>query len=332
MHNSCLYIITNIAAAVERSANMSLKSKIVSELHKPARIHFPRRNTVIKGINDLYQADLIEMRPYSKINKGFNYILTVINCFTKVADAIPLKDKTGKSVTKAMEIAIQRNKNTIKHLQTDDGKEYFNKDFSQLMKKYNVNHYSTNSEKKAAIIERFNRTLKGAMYKAFSNRGSHVWYDILPDLIHDYNNKFHRTIGMKPIEVNKKNSKQVLKNIKKNTKPKVERMLPRKFVEGDKVRISKYKGVFSKKYLPNWTNEVFTVYRVQPTYPETYILKDNKGELLQGGFYGHEMLKSTAGDVYLVEKILKRKNDQVLVRWLGFDKSQDSWIHKRDLL
>jgi hypothetical protein len=98
------------------------------------------------------------------------------------------------------------------------------------------------------------------------------------------------------------------------------------------VRISKYKGIFSKKYLPNWTNEVFTVYRVQPTYPETYILKDNKGELLQGGFYGHEMLKSNSGDVYLVEKILKRKKDKVLVRWLGFDKSEDSWVPKKDLL
>lgn len=316
----------------ETSIDMDLKSNIVNELHKPARINFPRRNTVIKNMNDLYQADLIEMKPHSNVNKGFKYILTVINCFTKVADAVPLKDKTGKSVTKAMEIAMQRDKNTVKHLQTDDGKEYFNKDFAELMERYNVNHYSTNSEKKAAIIERFNRTLKGAMYKAFSNRGSYVWFDLLSDLIHEYNNTFHRTIGMKPNDVNKKNSKEVLKRIKKNTKPRVEKRLPRKFIVGDKVRISKYKGIFSKKYLPNWTNEVFIVYKVQPTYPETYILKDNKGQLLQGGFYGHEMLKSISGDVYLVEKILKRKKDQVLVRWLGFDKSEDSWISKQDLL
>jgi len=173
-----------------------MKKQIVDELHKPARVNFPRRNTVIKGINDLYQADLIEMRPHSKINKGYNYILTIIDCFTKVADALPLKDKTGKSVTEAMETAIKRGKHRIKHLQTDDGKEYFNKDFSNLMEKYGINHYSTKSEKKAAIIERFNRTLKGAMYKAFSNRGKHVWFDILSDLIHDYNNKHHRTIGM----------------------------------------------------------------------------------------------------------------------------------------
>jgi DNA-binding protein len=130
---------------------MDLKSKIVDELHKPARIHFPRRNTVIKGMNDLYQADLIEMKPFSAINKGFKYILTVINCFTKVADAVPLKDKKGKSVSDAMKIVIDRDKNIIKHLQTDDGKEYFNKDFAKLMKIHNINHYSTNSEKRQQL-------------------------------------------------------------------------------------------------------------------------------------------------------------------------------------
>lgn len=311
---------------------MDLRSKIVNELHKSARINFPRRNTVLKGLNDLYQADLIEVIPYSKINKGFKYILTVINCFTKRADAFPLKDKSGKTVAKAMESVIQRDKNFMKHLQTDDGREYFNKDFKELMNKFKINHYSTKSEKKAAIVERFNRTLKGAMYKAFSNRGNHVWFDILPKLINDYNNKYHRTIGMKPNEVNKRNEKLVLKRVKNSTKPKVEKRRPVKFNENDKVRISKYKGVFSKKYLPNWTNEVFTVYRVQPTIPETYILKDSKGHLLQGGFYGHEMLKSTVGNVYLVEKILKRKKDKLLVRWLGFDKSEDSWISKTSLL
>ena len=311
---------------------MGLKADIINELHRPARRQFPRRNTVIKGINDLFQADLIEVRPYSRLNKGYNYILTVINCFTKVADALPLKDKSAQTVANAMSRIILRSKHKIKHLQTDDGKEYFNKIFANLMHKYNINHYSTKSEKKAAIIERFNRTIKGAIFKKFSERGAYIWHDMLPTLIHEYNNKYHRTIGMKPISVNKNNEKIVLNRIKRNTMPKNEKMHPRKFFEGDKVRISKYKGIFSKRYLPNWTNEVFTVHKVQPTVPETYILKDNKDEILQGGFYGHELLKSYVGDVYLVEKIIKRKKDKVLVRWLGFDKNQDSWISKTDLI
>jgi hypothetical protein len=314
------------------SEPMDKRRSIVDELHKPIRRNFPRRATVVKGIHDLYQADLVEMKPHSRINKGYKYILTFIDCFTKVAHAIPLKNKNGLTIVEAMKKLIQSIGKRIKNLQTDDGKEFFNKDFSNLMKKNKINHYSTYSEKKAAIVERFNRTLKTWMYKKFSERGTYVWYDILPNLIKDYNNKKHRTIGMKPIQVNKKNESTVLKRIKTNNKPLLDKKPAAKFTIGDTVRISKHKQIFTKGYLPNWTNEVFTVHRVQPTVPETYILKDNKGEILQGGFYGHELLKSRTGSVYLVEKILKKRGNKLLVRWLGFDKSEDMWIDKNDLL
>lgn len=311
---------------------MGDRKVLVHELHKPARRNFPRRQTVLKGIHDLYQADLVEMKPYSKINRGFKYILTVIDCFTKVASAVPLKNKTGKSVTEGMKYALAKIGKRVKNIQTDDGKEFFNKEFSALMNNSNINHYSTFSEKKAAIVERFNRTLKTAMYKKFSERGSYVWHDILSNLIKDYNEKKHRTIGMKPIQVNKANEGEVLKRIKKITKPALDKKPPFKFSIGDEVRLNKYKHIFAKGYLPNWTNEVFTVHRVQPTIPETYILKDGKGNILNGGFYGHEMLKSKSGNVYLVEKVLRKRGNKVLVRWLGFDKSEDSWINKKDLL
>lgn len=304
---------------------MDLKKLIVDELHKPVRKNFPRRNTVLKGINDLYQADLVEVGQFAKINKGYKYILTIINCFTKLADAIPLKSKTGISVTQAVKLAIDRNNFKIKHLQTDDGKEFFNKWFSKLMDLQNINHYSTNSDKKGAIIERFNRTLKSSMYKQFSLKGSYLWVDMLSNLITNYNNKYHRTIGMKPVDVNKRNEKLVSDRIKEQTYPAKDKKPPKTFQLGDRVRISKFKNIFSKGYLPNWTNEVFEIHRVQPTTPETYILKDSRGEILQGGFYGHEMLKSRTGNVYLIQKILKRKKDKVLIRWLGFDHTHDTW-------
>lgn len=310
----------------------SSRQSIVNELHKPARRTFPRRNTILKGINDLYQADLVEMISNSKLNKNYKYILTLINCFTKFAFAAPLKNKKGETVSDAMGNIIRRNNLKMNHLQTDDGKEFFNKTFSNLMKHHKINHYSTKSDKKAAIVERFNRTLKGLMYKQFSLRGSYVWYDILSELLNLYNNRFHRTIGMKPSEVNKANEGQVMKRIKKQTKPPTEKYPPKRFSVGDKVRISKFKNIFTKGYLPNWTNEVFEVYRVQPTFPETYILKDNRGEILKGGFYGHEILKSNTGDIYLVEKIIRRKKDKLYVQWSGYDKTHNSWISKKDLI
>lgn len=311
---------------------MNEKRKIVKELHSAARRNFPRRPTVLKGIYDLFQADLVEMRPYNKENKGYNYILTVIDCFSKVAHAVPLKNKTGESVTNGMRSVLSKIGKNVKNLQTDDGTDFFNGKFSKLMNAYEINHYSTYSDKKAAIIERFNRTLKSSMYKQFSERGSYVWYDILPKLIKRYNETTHRTIGMKPVQVTKSNEHMVAKRIKANTIPLHDKRPPKKFSIGDKVRISKFKHVFTKGYLPNWTNEVFTVYRVQPTYPETYILKDSKGEILHGGFYGHELLKSTTGNIYLVEKVLRKKGEKLLVRWLGFDQTHDSWISKTDLV
>lgn len=311
---------------------MSTKEKIIEELHKSARKRFPRRNTVLKGINDLHQADLVEMIPYSKENKGFKYILTVINCFTKVANAFPLKNKTSKVVVEAMRKYLKTSNNTCKHLQTDMGKEFYNSAFKKLMEEYNINHYSTFSEIKGAIIERFNRTLKGAMFKKFSLQGNYKWYNILKDLINQYNNKRHRTIGMKPFEVNKSNEHIVKTRIQKQTLPKLEKRLPKTFNLNDEVRISKTRNIFAKKYHPNWTNEVFKIYKIQPSYPETYILKDKKGEILHGSFYGHELMKTDYGDVYLIEKILKKKGNKMLVRWLTFDKTEDSWINKNDIL
>lgn len=254
--------------------------------------------------------------------------MTVINAFTKFAYAVPLKTKTGVEVARALEPILVSNK--MKYLQTDNGKEYYNKNVQALLKKHNVIHYSSFSEKKAAIVERFNRTLKTRMYRAFSEQGHYRWLTLLPKLVNEYNNTVHRTIGMKPREVNECNERLVFERIKRNTAPR--QRVKQIFKVGDRVRVSKYKMVFAKGYTPNWTNEIFTVYRVQPTVPPTYLLKDHTGEVLEGGFYQHELSKTSVGDVYLVEKILRRKGDRVRVRWLGFDGKHDTWIRKTDLI
>ena len=311
---------------------MDARKIIAKELHKPARRNFVRRAVELKGLDDLYQADLVEMIPYARLNKGYKYLMTVINAFSKVAYAVPLKTKTGKEVADALRPIVSANK--MKYLQTDNGKEYYNSAVQTLLNKYGVKHYSTYSEKKASIVERFNRTLKTHMYRAFSEQGHYKWLELLPDLVKVYNNTLHRTIGMKPNQVNESNERIVLQRIRKNTAPKVSTLKkPPKFKVGDRVRISKHKMTFSKGYKPNWTNEIFTVHRVRDTtVPTTYLLKDHTGEVLKGGFYEHEMSKTKVGDVYLVEKVLQRKGDRVRVRWLGFDGKHDTWIHKKNLI
>lgn len=309
-----------------------MRQAIAEELHRPARRNFLTRRVELKGIDDLYQADLVEMLPYARENRGYKYILTMINCFSKYAYAVPLKSKTAVEVASALQKVLKSLPNLPRHLQVDQGKEWYNAKVQNLLRENNnINLYSTFSEKKASIVERFNRTLKEKMWRQFTSQGSYKWLKMLPLLIETYNNTIHRTIRMKPNEVNKRNENKVLRAInsatfRKNT------MKKSKFKVGDRVRINKYKKHFSKGYLPNWSNEIFIVSSVQPTRPITYLLKDERGELIKGSFYGEELNKTSLANVYLVEKVLRRKGDKVLVRWLGFDSSHDSWIDKKDII
>lgn len=308
----------------------TIKREVVNELHKPARRRFPRRRTIVKGLQDLFQIDLVEMIPYARENNNFKYIFICINVFSKYAWAIPLRNKTAKEVTKAMESILSAKKNIPKNIQSDQGKEFYNTHFKNLMDKFNINHYSSYSNVKSAIVERFNRTLKNEMWKEFSLNGNYRWVDMLQRLINKYNNTIHSTTQYKPISVNRNNAKHILKTVYSNIK--IHDPKRAKFKVGDFVRISKYRHVFSKMYTPNWTNEIFTISKIQNTYPRTYILQDSQKQKIRGAFYELELLKVKHPDVYLVEKVLHRRKNKVFVKWLGMPASQNSWISKSNVL
>ena len=308
----------------------SVKADVVNELHKPARKKFKRRRVLIKGLNDLWQADLVEMIPYAKLNRGFRYILVVINVFSKFAWVQPVKRKTGEDVTSAMKNILSQIKYPPKNLQTDMGKEFFNKNFKQLMEKYNINHYSTFSSLKASIVERLNRTLKNLMWKAFSLQGTYKWLNILNDIVLKYNNTKHRSTGFKPLDINKSNEKQVLQASFNNIKIVDPSISP--FKIGDFVRISKHREAFQKGYTPNWSNEIFQIREIKSTNPRTFLLKDDKHENILGNFYKEELQKVKHPNIYLVEKILRKKGNMAYVKWLGMDKSHNAWISKTEIL
>lgn len=297
------------------------KKQVVNELHKAARKNFPRRYTIIKSFDDLWQIDLAEFIPYSRENNGFKYILIVIDCFSKYLWTRPLKTKTGVEVANAM-AEVMNDGRIPRNIQSDNGTEFYNVNFARLMKKHNINHYSTYSTKKASIAERVIRTVKENLYKAFSMRGKYKWTDILANITLDYNKRKHRTIGMKPIDVTRHTKLDVYKHMKIFGKP--------RFAVGDTVRISKHKSVFAKGYTANWTSELFKVVKVQVTNPITYKLKDVYGQPIQGCFYEFELQKTKHPSVYLVEKVLKRKGTKLYIKWLGLN--ERSWINKKDLV
>lgn len=304
------------------------KWDVVEEIHRGARKNFERRRTLMHGLNDTYQIDLWEMIPYAKLNKKYKYILIVIDTFSKFCWAFPLLSKSGKHVTEQMS-KLLKSSNVPRHVMSDFGKEFYNSSFKQLMKRYKINHYSSFSSTKAAIAERLIRTLKNKLFKRLHFRGSYKWIDILDEIVATYNSTKHSTIRMKPCDVRKRHEQMLLNSvynysmhIKNDSKFKVD----------DFVRISKYKHVFEKGYMPNWTTEIFKISKVQRTQPITYLLTDIDGTDIKGAFYELELQRVKHPDIYLVEKIIKRRGDSYFVKWLGFDDSYNEWIKKNDII
>ena len=299
-------------------------NKILSEeLHKPKRKNYTRRKIIVNHIDEIFAADLVEMQKFAKLNKGYRYLITCIDIFSKFAWVIPLKDKKGITIKNALEKIFKERK--PKFLWTDKGKEFYNKQVQDLLNKNNIKLYSTNnSEIKSSVIERFNRTFKNMMYKKFTENNNTIFYNILDELVNNYNNKYHSTIKMSPIEGSKKINENKIKNIYNFEKTKK----PGKFKIGDRVRISLEKNIFEKSYETNWTEEIFVIYDIKYSNVPYYYLKDLNGEKIQGTFYEQELQKTKQDDLYTIEKILKTNKDKIYVKWKGYSNDFNQWVNK----
>ena len=319
------FLVKNIIRS-KRKLGLGVENhnKILSEeLHKPKRKNYPRRKIIVNHIDEIFAADLVEMQKFAKLNKGYRYLLTCIDIFSKFAWVIPLKDKKGITTKSALEKIF--NKRKPKFLWTDNGKEFYNKQVQDLLNENNIKLYSTNnSEIKSAVIERFNRTFKNMMYKKFTENNNTIFYNILDELVNNYNNKYHSTIKMTPIEGSKKINEKKIKNIYNYEKTKK----LGKFKIGDRVRIPLEKNIFEKGYDTNWTEEIFEIYDIKYSNVPYYYLKDLNNEKLQGTFYEQELQKTKQYDLYTIEKILKTNKDKIYVKWRGYDNSFNSWINK----
>lgn len=296
-------------------------------MHKPKRVHYERSKVILNEIDDVWGADLVEMQKYAKVNNGYRYLLTVIDCFSKYAWAIPLKDKKGKTVVDAFKHIVIISKRIPKHLWVDEGKEFYNSLMTAWLNEHNIKRYSTHGAHKSAICERFNRTLKTKMWRAFTANENTVWVNgLLDDLMSQYNNKdVHRTIRMTPANASLPSNTSVIAQ-----RLHVEKGGRGKFHVGDKVRISLAKNVFDKGYEANWTEEIYIVESVKNTMPVSYTLKDLQGEPIIGRFYEEELQK-TNQKTFRIEKVIGRKTNKdgtkmIRVKWRGYANKFNQWI------
>jgi len=332
--------LAKAADVTKEAAQAWLISQDTYTLHKEAKQKFRRSRYVIHDLGILFQADLCDTQAYADENDGMRFILTVIDCFSKRAWAIPLKDKAASTVVNAFKTIFRDLK--PRYLSSDSGKEFINKQFQTFLKNNGVKFYPSLGEKKGAIIERFNRSLKNRMFKFFTSVGSKRYVDIIQDLISAYNNTTHSATGKKPAEITHDNALEVWDfmygglgryptlQFRDKRKPKVQ--------IGDRVRITKWRRQFHKATeSQNFTPEVFNVKEVIETDPLSYRIVDDKDEAVIGRFKPEEVQKvnKPKDGVFMIDKILetrgKGRSKELLVSWYGYPDNFNSWIKEADL-
>lgn len=311
-----------------------LRAQRVYSLHRSVRKDF-RRNRVFAGsIDAIWEIDLIDVQSLKKFNSNYRYMVTCIDVLSKQAWCIPMKDKSAETLVKAFQQILKESGRKPKKIHADRGSEFVNKKFQDLLKKENIGFYHTFNETKASVVERFNRTLKQRMYRYFTWKGTLKYLDVLPKLMESYNNSYHRSIRRTPASVNTNNEKDVWMTLYGNQPTKKGYT----FNVGDEVRISKLKKIFDKGYLPNWSEEIFTISKRIPRNPPVYRLKEFDGDELEGSFYEQELQRvNTLGDqqTYKIEQILKKRKNgkkmEYFVKWLGYPDKYNSWVSSSDI-
>ena len=301
--------------------NLRWTDELAEELHKPVNRKYKKRRVYARGVDKIWAADLVDMSAFKKFNKGVKYLLTVIDVFSKYGWIVPLKNKTGWEVAKALKQIFKERKPD--KLWVDKGKEFYNRDVQSM-----IDLYSTENEEKSSVVERWNRTMKEKMFKYFSANSTRKYIDVLDEMVKNYNATIHSSTKMTPIEASKKNKEnRVWHNLYSIPVPSQKP----KYSVGDRVRIMKKKKTFEKGYTPRWTEEVFEIDEIQYTDPPTYQLKDLNGEKITGSFYEPELQK-TRQETFRIEKVLKKRGNKMFVKWLGYQDSFNSWIDSNEVI
>ena len=310
-----------------------LRKTIADELHKRVIKNFTRRKVITGDIGETYAMDIVDMSKLEEYNKGFKYMLTMIDITSKFAWAVPMKNKDAKATFEA----YKSTKAPIpKKLWVDEGGEFYNKLFNAYCKKNKIEMYSTHGEHKSAIIERFNRTLKEKMYKMFDVDDNSDWVSKIDELIDEYNHTKHRTLGMTPIQAVKDGIATPTWEEAKEIKKEKAKPIKAKFKVGDRVRIARTKGTFEKGYTAKWSYEIYTIYKIFDSKPPTYELMDDDKDKIKGKFYEQEIQKTKQGKEYLIDKVIKERTKggkkEYFVKWLGYPDKFNSWVDESQFL
>jgi transposase InsO family protein len=268
-----------------------LASQKTYTLHHPQKVHFKRRKVRSYYKNYLWSADLADVSQFSRSNSGVHFLLVVVDVWTKFLYVEPLKSKHAEDVAEAFKKIFDSKHEYPTLIVTDKGKEFVNDQIDELFKEYNVHNYTTqNSVMKAANAERMVQIVKKKIWAFLTEQGGRKRYlDALPDLIKTYNATPSTTHGLRPDSVTDADNDI----IEKRLYPESKEPIVFKFKVGDQVRIAEDRAAFHKGYIPQFSEDIFKVYRLIEDHPPAYKLTietKNGEEIVLGSFYTEQLV------------------------------------------
>ena len=192
-----------VGSGITMPANNEIKQnlQLAEELHKSI-IRNLNKWTVYSGFKDNnWGADLADMQLINKSNKGFGFLVCVIDVFSNYAWVVPLKDKKSVTIANAFQKILDDSTRKWSKIWVDKGSEFYNSSFRKWLKDNGIVMYSIHNEGKSVVAEKFIRILKTKIYKYMTSVAKNVHTDKLDDIVNKYNNTYHKTIKMKLVDV-----------------------------------------------------------------------------------------------------------------------------------
>lgn len=290
------YSSTTTLQKVTGGAPRLVKDYLMSQdshtLHYPVRKRFRRNRVIVTTIDEQWGCDLTDFRSISSENRGYNWILCVMDTFSKHAFVQCLKNKSAACVLEGLQTIFARTTRRPSQIICDNGKEFAK--FEKFLKTQGISFVTTNNpDIKVSTIERFQLTLKRKLFKAFTRTQSYTYVDgLLNDIVKSYNHTIHRSIKMRPVDVNESNVLAVYRNL--YGFPLHEKPLKPRLKVGMVVRITREMSVFEKSVYGGWSEELYEITQVIPHTVPVYRLKLlTSGEAITGTFYAHEVQQVT---------------------------------------
>ena len=326
------FLVKNIISSKKKLGlgNDFNMNDLSEELNKPVINKFTRKKIIVNYIDEIHSCDLVDMQKYSRMNKGYKYIFTNIDIFSKYSWSFPIKSKKISDIKPCFQKIFKERK--PKFIWSDKESSFFSNEMLKFFEDHSIKIYYTNSNLKAVVIERFNRSLRELMMKEFVKNNNTVWYNILQKLVKFYNNRYHNTIKDKPININKSNEKYIKDTIYTYD---ITNKIP-KFKINDIVRISlKRRELFDKPSSNiKWSEELFKIHSIDKSNVISYKIKDMNNEIIQGIFYEKELQlsKMKEDELYIIEKIIRKVGNKYLVKWRNYSNDFNSWVDKNDIV